>query len=95
MAQRRRRAGFAGSDQKRPVDGQRIGDAAPAPSGMTSSDARTLGVQIDEEKTAWRTNGVRLVQRQTCCVVVRNSQTGEELELHSRDEWTSLTAPGR
>jgi hypothetical protein len=92
MAQRRRRTGFGNSYEKRRVDGQWTPPTEGEAAGLTSSDARALGAQIDEQNTRWRTNGVRLVRGRTCCVVVRHSQTGEERELQSAEQWSELAA---
>jgi hypothetical protein len=57
---------------------------------MSGPDAHALASEIQSEQRRWRVNAVRLVGIRTCCVVLRDSRTGREHEVLSRDDWHRL-----
>jgi hypothetical protein len=81
---------FAGSYQKRPVGGVPFREPVDG-GGMSSPDAHALATEIQAEQHHWRISAVRLVRHRTCCVVLVDSRTGEEVEILSREDWRRLT----
>ena len=47
---------------------------------------------IKESQTRWRVQAIRLVGAGACCVVVLDSQSGEESELRSVEDWQRIRA---
>lgn len=89
MARRSRQSGS--SYQKRPVR-MTFGPDPVDPSIMRSTDAHELASHIKETQTRWRVQAIRLVGAGACCVVVLDSQSGEELELRSVEDWQRTRA---
>ena len=84
MARRSRQSGS--SYQKRPVR-TTFGPDPIDPNIMRSTDAHALASHIKETQNRWRVQAIRLVGAGACCVVVLDSQTGEESELRSVEDW--------
>src|SRR3954452_25135769 len=91
MARRSRQ--YGSSYQKRPVR-MTFGPDPVDPSIMRSTDAHELASHIKESQTRWRVQAIRLVGAGACCVVVLDSQSGEEAELRSVEDWQRLRAEG-
>jgi hypothetical protein len=87
----------------RPVHGNRYekrrvsGTVAPPQQrgeGLSSSDARELGSQIDASQTRYRVSAIRLVADRACGLVLVDSVTGADHVVASRAEWYRLEAAG-
>jgi hypothetical protein len=89
MARRSRQSGS--SYQKRPVRST-FGPDPVDPSIMRSTDAHALASHIKETQNRWRVQAIRLVGAGACAVIVLDSQTAEEHELRSVEDWQHLRA---
>jgi hypothetical protein len=90
MARPHRPARGSGYD-KRPVSGT-VAPPAKQADGLSSSEARQLGIRIDSSQQRYRVSAIRLLAGRACGLVLLDSVTGSDLIIASPADWHRLEA---
>jgi hypothetical protein len=78
--------------EKRRVSGTAVPPLSVPAEGLSSSDARQLGVKIDATQERYRVQAIKLIAGRSCGLVLADSLTGAAQMITTVDDWTRLQA---